>query len=397
MKILYLTISNIESFHSSGIYGDLISSIITRGHKISVISSSKTFGVIEDNGNTLIKIVTGQVEGNKSLIAKALNLILLSNKYKKTIKKYFNNEKYDLIIYATPPITLNKAIEYAKKKYKAKTYLMLKDIFPQNAVYIEILKKTGIKGIIYKFFKKKEKKLYKISDRIGCMSKANCDYLLKNNNYISKDKVEIFPNSIDCSDLNIGKDKSILKSYGIPDDKLIFIYGGNLGIPQGVDYLIAGIKKCAQKNCCFVIIGGGSKKQYVKDSLSNCDNVYVLDCLPRGEYEKICRASDIGLVMLDSRFTIPNYPSRILSYMSHAMPVMACTDKSSDIKDLVETEAKCGRWCYSGGNIENFENLVDWFLDNKELNILGENGKKYLENNFNVEKNVKLLESFVEV
>lgn len=89
--------------------------------------------------------------------------------------------KFDLIIYSTPPITFQRAVEYVKERDNAQTYLLLKDIFPQNAVDIGILSKNGWKGLIYKYFRKKEKKLYGISDRIGCMSEANCKYILSHN------------------------------------------------------------------------------------------------------------------------------------------------------------------------------------------------------------------------
>ena len=94
---------------------------------------------------------------------------------------YFADIKFDLILYSTPPITFYKAIEYVKKRDGAKTYLLLKDIFPQNAVDLGMMSKTGLKGLIYKYFRKKEKKLYAISDKIGCMSQANVDYVLKHN------------------------------------------------------------------------------------------------------------------------------------------------------------------------------------------------------------------------
>ena len=74
--------------------------------------------------------------------------------------------------------------------------MLLKDIFPQNAVDLGMLKKTGFKGLLYRYFKNKEKKLYRQSDYIGCMSNANVDFLLKNNPQISKNIVEVCPNSI---------------------------------------------------------------------------------------------------------------------------------------------------------------------------------------------------------
>jgi hypothetical protein len=55
------------------------------------------------------------------------------------------------------------------------------------------------KGIIYKYFRKKEEELYKISDYIGCLSKANVKFILNNNNFIKTEKIEINPNTIELT------------------------------------------------------------------------------------------------------------------------------------------------------------------------------------------------------
>ena len=127
-------------------------------------------------------------------------------KYKNTTKStffccnyvtYFNNFAFDLILYSTPPITFNRLITELKKKTNASTYLLLKDIFPQNAVDLKMISE---KGLIYRYFRKREKILYQISDWIGCMSMANVNYVLKNNSWLAPEKVEVNPNSIEILD-----------------------------------------------------------------------------------------------------------------------------------------------------------------------------------------------------
>ena len=88
---------------------------------------------------------------------------MLETQYISAIKKYFSNIKFDLILYSTPPVTLVRPIKFIKKRDNAKTYLLLKDIFPQNAVDMGILGRKGIKGLLYKYFRKKEKMLYALS------------------------------------------------------------------------------------------------------------------------------------------------------------------------------------------------------------------------------------------
>ena len=99
------------------------------------------------------------------------------------------------------------------------------------------------------------------------------------------------------------------------------------------------------------------------------------------------------MVVLDKRFTIPNFPSRILSYLDNSMPVFASTDKNTDIKELIE-DANCGKWCCSD-DIQAFREKVIWFVENKEqLDKMGKNGRNYLVMNFDVAKNIEKLEVF---
>ncbi len=124
---------------------------------------------------------------------------------------------------------------------------------------------------------------------------------------------------------------------------------------------------------------------------NKCNNALLIDNLPREEYELVTRACDVGLVLLDSKFTIPNYPSRILSYMEYSMPVLAATDINTDFKDLI-IESKCGKWVSS-------DNMLDFCSEIKELasdellrKSLGINGRKYLELYFDVKKSVEIIE-----
>src|SRR5699024_5524360 len=157
------------------------------------------------------------------------------------------------------PITFNKIIKYFKGSQNSGTYLILKDIFPQNAVDIEMIKKGSF---IWRFFRNKETQLYKNSDIIGCMSKGNVDYILKHNNFLSEERLEIFPNAIKPIKRNKknGKSEVVLKKYKIPQDSVLFVYGGNLGKPQGIDFLLEVAENFYKvENGYLLIVGNGTE------------------------------------------------------------------------------------------------------------------------------------------
>lgn len=392
MNVLFLSLSKVWDINEKGIYSDLLREFIKNGHNINIVTpverkyKNKT-EIIRQNKANILKVKTLNIQ-KTNIIEKGLGTVLIEWQFLNAIKKYYNGLTFDLILYATPPITLVKPIEYIKRRDKAKTYLMLKDIFPQNAVDIGIMRTTGVKGFLHKIFRKKEKQLYSVSDRIGCMSQANVDYLLEHNPEIPAEKVEICPNSIEIVDMSITDEEKIemRQKYNLPQDKKIFVYGGNLGKPQGIPFLIECLKKCQDiENAFFFIVGDGTEYHKIESFVINDKpaNVRLMNRLPKEDYDRLVAACDVGLIFLDHRFTIPNFPSRLLSYMQAGLPVLACTDPNTDIGKVI-TEGGFGWWCESKDK-KVYAEFVGRAC-NSDLIILGNYVRAYLRENYAVKK-----------
>ncbi|MFJ7847251.1 glycosyltransferase family 4 protein [Peribacillus sp. NPDC097206] len=398
MNVLFLTLLDFSSVKESGIYTDLLREFIKNQNNVYIISPTekrkKEKTKLIDNINyKILKLQIGNIQ-KTNVIEKGVSTLTLEANILRGIKNYFSNVKFDLVIYSTPPITLQKSVEYVKKRDGATAYLLLKDIFPQNALDLGMMSKSGIKGMLYKYFRFKEKHLYQTSDYIGCMSQANVDFIVRNNSDISPEIVEVCPNSIEP--LNIEKNekkmREIKNKYNIPLDKTVFIYGGNLGKPQGIDFLIDCLKANKEnEQAYFVIVGSGTefnklKSYYNKEKQINLN---LLEQLPKQDYEVLANSCDVGLLFLNHRFTIPNFPSRVLSYMQASMPVLAATDLYTDIGEVIE-KGKFGYWCESK-NVEKFNENVEK-LCNASLRVkMGANARKYLEDYYTAEKSYKII------
>lgn len=392
MNILYISTVFPKTGESSTIYTDLAEELESRGHQVTVLvaeerkKASKT-SICSERGCRVLRVKTGNLY-DVNIIEKGISIITLEQFLKNAMTKYLTGEEFDLILYEAPPVTLSGVVEKAKRMFHAPTFLMMKDIFPQNAVDIGMIKKNSL---IYFFFKLKEKQLYAVANQIGCMSEGNLKYLAENCGIPLK-KLSIFPNTKKIQEIP-KKDISIRDKYKIPRDKVVFIFGGNMGKPQGMKFLTSAIKKAESiKEAYFVLVGRGTEKELVNNKLLDCCNAKVMENLPRDEYEQLVSNCDVGIVSLDYRFTIPNYPSRILSYMEYGMPVLAATDRNTDFKDLIE-EAKCGYWCESK-SVSGFYKAVERFCDESNRIVMGINGRRYMEEHFNVEMSVNLLEKF---
>ena len=405
MNIIFLTLARIENIEARGIYTDLMRKFRDGGHQVYIVSANERrhglkTSLKEDHCVWILNVKTLNIQ-KTNVLEKGLGMLLLERQYRHAIRRYLKGVEFDLILYSTPPITFTNVVRFLKKRNpQAISYLLLKDIFPQNAVDMRMFSK---RSVFYHFFREKEKALYKASDFIGCMSDANVEYLRTHNSYYQRWRVEVAPNSIElrqASDASTGsatERKDIREKYGLPTNIPIFIYGGNLGKPQGIDYLI----KCLEENkyrddCFFVIVGNGTEfpklQAWYDESLrleETKENprplrVRIMKGLPREEYEQLVRACDVGLIFLDHRFTIPNYPSRLLSYLENKMPVICATDVNTDIGKIAEQNGY-GYWCESVHTI-NFTVLVDRFLAEPErIKRMGERGYEFLKNNYLVE------------
>ena len=393
MRILFLTIGAVYNFNHSGVYTDLLKKFVQEGHKVYVVGAleKRTGQATElgiEQGINVLRVRVGNIT-KTNVFEKGVSTLTLGYLYKKAIDKYWNELSFDLILYTTPPITIARLVSELKKKYNAYIYLLLKDIFPQNAIDIGILSPTGWKGIVYRYFKHIEKRLYRISDKIGCMSKANMDFILKNNGDIVKDKLELCPNTIDIvQDSDIHKDDAILEKYKIPKDKYLLLYGGNFGKPQNVDYIVDAIDSCSDIEAVhFILCGSGTEFSkidlYIKNT--NPKHVTVIDCLlPYEEYSCLVASCDVGMLFLDYRFTIPNFPSRLLDYMNYGLPVIAATDVNTDVGKVI-MEENFGWWIESK-NPQEFRNLISSiFVGNqieKELRLKSMNARNCVRNCF---------------
>ena len=401
MKVLFLTMVGINSFSERGIYTDLLNKFHEEGHEVFAVCpierrEKKETSIKKENVGSILKVKTLNLQ-KTNIFEKGIGTLMIEFQFLAAIKKHFSKENFDVVIYSTPPITFSRVITFIKKRDNAYAYLLLKDIFPQNAVDMKMLKENGI---LHNMFVRKEKKLYSISDTIGCMSEANKNFVIKHNPLINANKVEINPNSVDPRNFDQSdlQKKSIRSKYKLPLDKKIFIYGGNLGKPQGVDFLLETISETKNEYVFFLIVGSGTEYNRVKKWFDSRKpkNAILLAGLPKEDYDFLLSACDVGLIFLHKDFTIPNFPSRLLSYLEMKIPVIAATDPISDIGDVLE-QNNCGFKVISG-DIKKMQSVIEEIVSNEEnYKQMKENAWILLQKEYRVERSYNLIKDKINV
>lgn len=384
MEILLITDAYIPNANSSAVLmRDLALELKRRGNNIFVLTTvENNLGVqnyspaisVED-GINIIR-VKGIKKKNVSFIQRGISEVLLPRIMYTCAMKHLRNINFDLIITYSPPITFGKLINKIKKRTKCSTYLILRDIFPQCAKDAGVLTNK----ILFKYFREKEKKLYKISDYIGVQSEENLKFILSENK-LDKKKVEVLYNWIDINSFSNGPTVDFRKKYNL-SDKLVLLYAGNMGKYQELEFLLELAKNnIDKKDVIFLIVGSGSEKKYLVSKYEHLSNVMFKDFIEPYYYPSLVKQCDIGLINLNRNLSIQNIPGKLLGYWAAQIPVMAAVNPGNDIKDIID-KSKGGLCCITGDMItyqHNFDKLYDDILFRKSMGV---KGNEYLTKHF---------------
>jgi hypothetical protein len=120
---------------------------------------------------------------------KLFTMMTMNKNILKQIKKHWGDVEFDLIVGTTPYMANAKLINGLKSYYKCPSFLILWDLFPQNAKDLGLIKSK----LLFNFFKRQEHKNLKSFDYIGCMSQGNMDYVKNNYNFIDEKQLSLFP------------------------------------------------------------------------------------------------------------------------------------------------------------------------------------------------------------
>jgi glycosyltransferase involved in cell wall biosynthesis len=396
MYILFATIAFPESLETRNIYTDLMEELRDRGHSVFVVAScerrnGKETHISVERGIRILRVRTWNIKKTRNIFEKGFGTLLVERQFRKALDAFFGGVKFDLVLTSTPPITLDGLVRYVKQRDGARSYLLLKDIFPQNAVDLGMIKKGGL---LHRYFRMREKRLYRQADYIGCMSPANADFIAAHNSGLPGGKIEVCPNSIRPTDQKAPFNRAeILRRYSIPEDAAVFSYGGNLGKPQGVTFLKTVLQHHrGRKDVFFFIVGSGTEYPGLRSFLDTLSpgNALLHPFLPKEEYRMLLKASDVGMIFLDPRFTIPNFPSRLLDCMDLGKPILAATDTNTDIGTVI-TKGGFGLWCESG-DLQTFSAHVDKLVSDRTLRErMGKTARQYLLDNYTASKSADII------
>jgi glycosyltransferase involved in cell wall biosynthesis len=400
MNILFVTIAWPEKGRRN-LYTDLMSEFSSHGHSVTVLcsrekSAGKPDSFEHEDGIKVLRVKTGNIK-KSGTAEKALSLMFLGRNFRKGVRRYLADSEFDLILFNTPPITLSGFLQHLKKRYSAPLYLLLKDMWPYGFADFGVIKEGGM---AYNYLLRHEKRIFEISDHIGCMSPKGVDFVLNNYPEMDRDKVEVSPNSMkitrrsDSTNDN-NSDNRVRAKYGIPDDATVFIFSGNLGLGHGLDFLVESIIKLKSYEKAFFLIGGaGTHFSRIKKRMDeeNPPNAYMYSYLPDEDFKELMSVCDVGLILLDCKYSYPQFPSRLLGYLHDKMAVLCAVNRETDIGDIVERNEAGLSTIH--GDLDGFMNAIYKLCENSgATKEMGRNGFDLLQREYSAERSFETIMS----
>ena len=362
---------------------DVICGSFVHDRKEEILSKGEKYRLINSEG---IKYHILSGISYKSKIVRMLSMIQFFFKVLFFSKKL--KDKPD-IIYASSPHPFNGlAGMYLARRYKCPFVLEIRDLWPETWVAMGA---TTKKSILYKVFAYIEKVLYKNADKIITLT-ANKDYYISVG--IDEKKVEIVSNGVDLE-----KYDSLLEEKSpidLSENKFNILYTGAHGIANCLDNILEVAKLIKNNEIVFNFIGEGEKKEELikKSEEYNLKNVRFYSPVNKNLIPNTLKNGDVMIVVAKNT---PLYKygisfNKIFEYFASSKPIIF----SGNVANDMIKEANAGI-SVEAENIEKIKEAVLslYSVSKSEREVLGKNGRKYVEENYDTKILSKKIEKII--
>lgn len=264
--------------------------------------------------------------------------------------------KWDGVVWYSPTIFLGPVSKALKKRSGCRSYLIVRDIFPEWAADMGVMRR----GLAYKFFKMVADYQYDVADTIGIQTSGNRPYF---KDWISRTggRLEILHNWLAPTPF---AGCSISLADTCLAGRQVFVYAGNMGVAQGAEVFlrVAESLRTRRPDIGFLFVGRGSEVAHMRTEgvARGLSNVVFCDEIAPDEISGLYAQCQVGLVALNINHKTHNIPGKFLSYMQSGLPVLASINPSSDLEELINVE-RVGK-ASTDGCIDSLASLAEELL-----------------------------------
>jgi glycosyltransferase involved in cell wall biosynthesis len=315
---------------------DLSHEFLNQGHEITVILPSSEIEhpwLLEDiNGVRALRLRAPKTKDIGYIRRTFAEFFMPFFMRRNLHKSPFSPEGWDGVVWYSPSIFHGPFVRSIKLASNCKSYLIIRDIFPQWAADMGLM---SSRGLIYHFFNMVARYQYSVADIIGVQTHGNLNYF-KNWLIGGNRQLEVLQNWL--FDSPAGECSISLTNTKLVGRK-IFVYAGNMGVAQGVGVFLDLAELLQERlDVGFLFVGRGSDAEKLAEDarLRRLNNVLFYDEIHPDEIPGLYAQCAVGLVALDPKHRSHNIPGKFLTYLQAGLPVLARINSGNDLVEIIK-------------------------------------------------------------
>ena len=232
--------------------------------------------------------------------------------------------RFDAAVVVSPPLLLGAAAWLRGVPF----VFHVQDLQPDAAVGLGMLKSSTFTRLLYRL----EAFAYAKAVRVSGISQGMLRAFAAKG--VPTEKRVYFPNGAALSELGALPPGGHWRArHGFAPGDFLAVYSGNVGIKQGLDILLAAAPLTTNKRVRIVICGQGAAGARLQEEAGRLGlpNLTLLPLQDDGAYREMMADTDLALITQQPGTGQYFFPSKLLSALAFARPVLAVADADSEL------------------------------------------------------------------
>lgn len=400
MKILLVTINfPPEIGGASHLIYELAVSLQARGHETTVLTGYPSYNVSD-----LAPQYRRGVRLDEEIDGVALRRVRIpqlprANKIARGLQHFIfglwlgamvvTGPRADVILVFSPPLPLPWLTALAGRMRRMPVVANIQDLFPLEAVELGMLTNR----VLIRLFEAMERQVHRTVTAVTVHSPGNRRHVIERGG--REERVHVVYNWVDADRIRPReRNNGFARQHGL-DGRFVVSYAGTMGWAQDMGSVVDAASRLRdEKEILFLLVGDGVQKEreLARSRDLGLENIVWLPMQPWAVYPDVLAASDASLINLHPELHTPVVPSKLLSIMASARPVIASLPQESDARRIL-AEAGAGL-CVPAGDAEALAAAIRQLHARPSLaQEMGQRGRAYVETHFSRQACIDQLET----
>ena len=246
----------------------------------------------------------------------------------------------DLLVTVSPPLGLALSSVLLGRLWGVPYVFHVPDLQPDAAVDLGMLPTGRLVRLLYAV----ERLAYRRAALISTLTRAMQQRIIDKG--IPPSRVTLFPDWADPSLFTLpitGGGGAARRAFDL-GERFVVLHAGNMGVKQGLDVVLDAASRTRDRgDIVYLLVGDGAARPALeaRAAAAGLGNLRFLPLQPDPVFRDLLAAADLTLVTQQAVVADIVFPSKVLTLLAAAKPVVASLNASSEVARVI-VEARAG-------------------------------------------------------